>query len=288
LGAPFLARFVREKWGVCRDTSLVLNQGAAHPPRTHCKNPAESRSFIGGNLPLNSGMRPKRFLCLTLFAAAPILSQDRASSPLPPSLPNHGLVLTIARDARPDPSPPDEMHRCLASHPALACVGFTMTLDNNGSETMLFSWVTCPQRFPEVEYKASDGTWKPFPERPIAGVCLSTIGGFGLIHPGKGSPTWLRLAYMNLAAAFPDPAANPSGPRQASGGGYKLLTGSGPFIIRLRQRIGDCVTRQLIDDKDLPTPGSGDDVSRFCDPTAAPIGVLESNELELTAPSAPR
>ncbi len=229
------------------------------------------------------------FLCLVLVAAS-IFAQnpsaaDRTSTG---NLPNHGLVLMIAHDSRPDPIGPGEMRKCLAKHPPLACVGFTVTLDNNGNETILFPWVSCPPQDPDVEYKAADGTWKSFPNRPVF-ICTATFAGLGLIHPGKGSPMWKRLAYMHLDTGLPDAADSSPDPLHPRG--YTLLMGPVPLVIRLREKIGNCVVKPGVEEKDLPPPPyAGDSVSRLCDQSKSsglPI-VLVSNELELTTPPVPQ
>ena len=256
-------------------------------------------------------MRAAPLFLFSLVLTASLTCAQTSSAPAqasPASLPNHGLVLRAALGSGPDPIGPVEMRKCLARHPPLACVGFNYTLDNNGNETILVPWWSCPPSYPEVEYKAPDGSWIPFPVRPGILSCTANIGGLGLIRPGKGAPSLIRLAYILLDTVLPDPAGqsgtNQSGTKktdgvvtlsqQISGNGYALLSGNGPCVIRLRQTIQGCVTKQPLSEKDLPTvPYSRDDVAKLCvDPKPpyifVPLVVLESNELALTVPSAPQ
>lgn len=62
-------------------------------------------------------------------APAGIEPQSQASG-------DHGLVLILSHDATPEPTDPAALKTCLAHNPSPACVPLTLTIKNEGKETI--------------------------------------------------------------------------------------------------------------------------------------------------------
>jgi hypothetical protein len=137
---------------------------------------------------------------------------------------DHGLVLTLSQDQTPEPPDSTDLKTCLATHPPAACALLTLTLKNEGKETILSWYSTCDDRSIGFALLTQDGTWKPLPKEMW--VCGSTMLWAQSLPPGKSDVVHIRLAERSL---------------QISSNGYALLAGPGPFTIRASWTIRGCV-----------------------------------------------
>lgn len=83
--------------------------------------------------------------------------------PQSPTSGNHGLVLVLSRNETPEPPDSFALKTCLANHPALACVPLSLTIKNEGTETILRFFLSCSDRSIGFDLLMPDGNWEPFP-----------------------------------------------------------------------------------------------------------------------------
>ena len=174
---------------------------------------------------------------------------------------NHGLVLTLSRD--PDPQPPDaaQLKACLAHNTPINCIPLIAKLKNEGKETILSSWTSCPP-LPigyAFELRTLEGDWERLPPGANGGfTCTATVGGISAFSPGGVFKIGLRLADTEYS-----------------------LPGEGPHWIRTCTDIGLCVASTPIDsDVNLePKNCVGGDLPK------QRLGLVCSNELEIRASS---
>ena len=79
---------------------------------------------------------------------------------------DRGLSVILSEDAPPEPSDSTELKNCVARHPPLACVLLTVTVKNEGRETVLTWWSTCGEPDMDFDLQKSDrklGTISPAP-----------------------------------------------------------------------------------------------------------------------------
>jgi hypothetical protein len=147
------------------------------------------------------------------------------------------LVLTLSQD-QPEPSDSTALKDCLVNHPPPACALLTLTLKNEGKETILSWFGTCNDLRIGFALLAQDGNWKPLPTE-LWGVCVSDVLMMESLPPGKSDVVHLRLADRSL---------------QISSNGYALLTGPGPLAIRSSWTIWGCIASGNLKADSTPDP----------------------------------
>jgi hypothetical protein len=204
---------------------------------------------------------------------------------------NHGLVLLFTRDKTTEPPESVALRTCLADHPRLACIPLTLTIKNEGGETVLRSYLSCSDRSIGIDLLMPNGNWQPFPGNegfvyPGPGTAFTLMepvcGANGLVlegyRPGESRVFHMRLADPSLwlDTAFPAPPVPGHPPNHEKG--YAILTGPSPVVIRARMSIAGCIASNqlkrddVLDLRSLCTKGS-EVKERFV--------ALQSNELQL-------
>ena len=206
--------------------------------------------------------------------------------PQSPSSGNHGLVLVLSRNETPEPPDSFALKTCLANHPALACVPLSLTIKNEGTETILRFFLSCSDRSIGFDLLMPDGNWEPFPSSigsTYPGRNIFMAEGF---RPGESYVLHLRLTDPSLWLDTAFPSRDPDGglPHKRQEKGYALLEGLGSHTIRAHRYIEGCTASAKL------RPGS--DLNPLAYKSLCVGGsasklrfVLQSNELSLETES---
>jgi hypothetical protein len=179
---------------------------------------------------------------------------------------DHDLVLTLSQDQS-EPANSTALKDCLVSHPSAACALLTLTLKNEGKETLLSWFSTCNDVSIRFALLEQDDKWKPLPT-DVWGVCVSDMLGEHSLPPGKNTVVHLRLSERSL---------------QISSDGYALLASPLPLTIRASWTIWGCAARGQITADATSDPVVA---RRLCAPGTVPkqaFAVALSNILTIKA-----
>jgi hypothetical protein len=191
---------------------------------------------------------------------------------------DRGLVMTLAEDLSEPPDSPD-LKACMAGHPPLACVMLTITIRNEGVDTILTWTASCGNGGLGFELQESDGSWEPFPlsyaDLPI---CSRNVLEVQKLAPGESRVLRIRLAdsSLSLDTAFdpPDGRMHPHHPGRA------FLVAPGRHTIRAVRNLAGCVASSRLK--------AGDALNSFDAQSLCVTGVLQqflslqSNELNVS------
>ncbi len=165
----------------------------------------------------------------------------------------HGLKLILQRDPLPNAlgkntSPQDPERECLANHPLLACTPLAIVLKNEGTDTILRWFSSCPSNGVDVRIEIQNGDrgWQIFPQGELI-VCSRNVLGVQSIAPGKSYEYRLRLADPGLQLDTELPNALNDYHQSLltnTRRGYALLTGQGSPVIRAVWKITGCIAAQ--------------------------------------------
>jgi hypothetical protein len=220
-------------------------------------------------------MRKTLFLGLTVFLVAIGINARIRPSSQAPAGSNHGLRLILKQEAFQHP-----LQSCLDRYPPIACIPFRMVLKNEGNETILRWFSSCPSGFMDasVEIQHPDGTWDLFPHDELI-VCSSNVLGVAVIAPGESFEWHLSLADPSLQLDTELPSA--ADKRQISTKkGYALVTGQGQVTVRANWSFTGCVAAH----KDVTRTLGPFDGRAQCNGGKQPqpnFVVLQSNEIRL-------
>ena len=130
------------------------------------------------------------------------------------------------------------------NHPPAACVPLTLTLKNEGKETVAVVSASCGSDGLGFDLMGSDGNWEPFPSGKVL-VCARNILSVQILAPGESSTRRRRLGDADLELDLTSPAKDVSPNKQVvqmnRGTGYARISGTGPYQIRAREKINGCV-----------------------------------------------
>lgn len=236
---------------------------------------------------------PSPGLFLTVVAVSLVMgtfgfAQNDAVSPSPSQKPgpsDHGLLLILSQDATPEPSDSSELRTCLARHLPLACVLLTITIKNDGAETVLAWWSTCGDTGMAFDLQKSDGSWEPFPPAPLSDrdipLCSRNFTYVQKASPGESHVEQIRLAdvFLYLDTALPpldDGLIHPRHP------GSAFLMAAGPHTIRLRWHVVGCIASGKLKPGDVPNAFTAQSLCVAGTEVNPRFVALQSNELNLS------
>ena len=243
---------------------------------------------------------PGRGLPLVLVAVSVVMTaigfaQNDAGSSLQSQKPgpsDDGLLVILSADSAPEPSDSGQLKNCVARHHPLACVLLTLTLKNEGRETVLTWWSTCGEPGMDFDLQKSDGSWEPFPPAPIdyrdshlsdIPICFRSFTYIQKLFPGESHVEQIRLADLFLHLDTTDLPPPDDGFIHPHHPGVAFLSTPGLHTIRVRLRVVGCVRSLKLSPSDPLNEfnarsqcAAGTDV----DPRFA---VLQSNEMNLPA-----
>lgn len=256
---------------------------------------------------------PIRGLFLSLIAALTIMqtfgyAQADAISSSPPQTPassDHGLVLILSRDAKAEPPNSDQLKNCLARSVPLACILLTITVRNEGTETLLTFLSTCGYGYIAFDLQKPDGTWELFPFPPLEtedlplSLCTRSFPYVQKLAPGEShvEQTWLANSFLHMDTALPPPDDERVHPHHP---GSAFLMAPMPHKIRLHWNVTACVVSSKLKPGDFPDASfsgvqpaiqlANRTAQSFCESSGSEKGQtfmvpLQSNELDL--PSRP-
>jgi hypothetical protein len=189
--------------------------------------------------------RSSRCFFLTLVAVSVAMGTVAfAQNDVPPRSQNpapadHGLLLILSQDQTLEPSESTALKTCRSNHPPLACALLTITVKNEGTETVLRWTMSCSDVGIGFDLKASDGSWEPFTMGDDLPLSSRNILEVQKLSPGDSYVKHIRLAdRFYTGTAFPPPDDALIHPRHQ---GYEFLTAPGPHIIRARWYVDGCV-----------------------------------------------
>jgi hypothetical protein len=217
---------------------------------------------------------------LTVAAqSAPRKDAPAGIVPLNQASGDHGLVLILSHDATPEPTDPAALKTCLAHNPSPACVPLTLTIKNEGKETILSWFHTCGQAFAYFDLRRPDGTWMAFPmDLENMWTCDSNVMGIERLLPGTSRTLRFRLAdeSLMLGTSFPR-----SGEPEELHRGYALLTGPGPYTIRAHWNVDGCASSEKVNPGSQSGPFGGRSLCANGSERQPHFVVIQSNELTL-------
>jgi hypothetical protein len=144
------------------------------------------------------------FLCCLVLALG--VSAQQESQSKPSSTSTHGLRLLLKQDslhkAQNGTSEPVHSKGCFERNPTIDCVPIVVTLKNEGDETILRWFSTCPGGVLDASFEIQnpDGTWQSF----IPGDffhCTSNGIAVQRIAPGESYEWKLKLSDLKLPFA---------------------------------------------------------------------------------------
>jgi hypothetical protein len=201
------------------------------------------------------------------------------ANPAPPqtAASTHGLALILSRDAPPNPDQGGHRPTCPANQPPLACTPLTLTLKNEGNETIVSWGVNCGHRYTRFESLRPDGAWQPFPTNNLL-VCDKNVLVLQIIAPGESSTLHLTLADPGWEL---DTARPPDDDQLHASQGFEFLTGKAPHTIRARWNIHGCAAAGHPTQSDVHGPTAWFSLCAEGSERGPQFAVLESNELQL-------
>jgi len=221
-------------------------------------------------------------LCIfAVLICTEVSAQDASRTSAPTS--THGLRLTLSPGTtKVAPEEAAQWESCETRNAPLACVPLELTLENHGTETVVWWYASCDGLNFSVQIKNRDGVWQPFPRSRDLYACARNVAVIGSIAPGGRLEFQLRLADAGLRLDTTSPNVPRNVLNMSDGKGYALLTGEGPHPIRMSLSLTGCVA-----DKRVP-PESVRHLNPFdnavCVGGKAPEDkfiLLDSNELAL-------
>ncbi|MBI3478197.1 MAG: hypothetical protein HY010_20885 [Acidobacteria bacterium] len=196
---------------------------------------------------------------------------------------DHGLVLILGLDTTPESTESPALKTCLAHNPPPACVPLTLTIKNEGKETILSWFHTCGQAVALFDLRQPDGTWMAFPmDLANMWACSSNMMGVESLLPGASRTSRFRLAdeSLMLGTSFPR-----TGDPEAWHRGYAVLGGPGPYTLRAHWNVDGCTASEKVD-RDSQLDPSGAPLCAKGSERQPHFLVIQSNEV--TLPSASR
>jgi hypothetical protein len=191
--------------------------------------------------------------------STPQTVQDRASA-------ESGLTVGLSQDGTLEPSESVPLKACLAAHPPLFCVLFTLVITNTGENTILAVGGSCEGPQITFDLRRSDGSWRNFP--PKMGItCSSNMLGVQSLAPHESSIMHIRFSDLFLDMDTSEARVE--------------AAGRGPFVIRANWTIWGCAASGKLKkgiSVDFLTASS------LCSGGTAPrrdFALLRSNELEV-------
>jgi hypothetical protein len=183
-------------------------------------------------------------VAVSVAAGTVAFAQNDVRNPDPA---DHGLLLILSQDKALEPSESTAHKTCLSNHPPLACALLTITVKNEGTETVLRWSMSCGDLGIGFDLKKSDGGWEPFTMGGDLPICSRNMLEVRKLSPGDSYVQHIRLAdRFYTGTAFPPPDDGLIHPHHQ---GYEFLTAPGPHTIRARWYVDGCVA------SDKLTPG---------------------------------
>jgi hypothetical protein len=195
---------------------------------------------------------------------------------------DHGLVLILGLDATPESPESPALKTCLAHNPPPACVPLTLTIKNEGKETILSWFHTCGQVFALFDLRQRDGTWMAFPmDLANMWTCGSNVMGVESLLPGASRTSRFGLAEesLMLGTSFPRTGEPESWHR-----GYTLLAGTGPYTLRAHWNVDGCTASEKVG-RDSQLDPSGAPLCAKGSERQPHFVVIQSNEVTLPSES---
>jgi hypothetical protein len=225
---------------------------------------------------------PSAFAQATPPNGVPVTAEPHGKSSVEAVEADHGLVLILAQDvtshATPEAPDSDDLKACLANHPPLACLPISLTIQNQGKDTILSWSSSCGHRYIGFEALTADGAWEAIPKGDVL-VCSQNILALQIIAPGESAVLRFRLAdaWLELDTTLP-----PEDEQLHSNRGFVLLDSTSPHTIRAKWNIHGCIA------SDKLNPGSHPEAAhafRLCETQSSPqFAALQSNALKLELP----